>query len=283
MVRRLARYLRSIPRLQRVNMSLARGGVARAARVIDPTSPASWEFSGFSQNGEDGIIEYLLQGVREPNRYFVEIGSSDGLENNTTWLAMTRRFSGLWIEGDPDTSSLAREVFGAFNHGVEALNLFVTRANAGQLVSRMVHANPDLFSLDVDGTDYHLAEALFENGFKPSVCVVEYNSAFGPEARITVPYDRPAQEPVIAKLYYGCSVSGWRAAFARWGYRFACVDSNGVNAFFVDPQQVSTGTLDTNRSLHFAENYAQLRENGGPWTIQWKRVEHLPFMEIPAE
>ncbi|HUQ20562.1 MAG TPA: hypothetical protein VM099_13185 [Gemmatimonadaceae bacterium] len=195
---------------------------------------------------------------------------------------MTRRFSGMWIEGDPVLSASSRETFGPYNHGVEVVNLFVTRENAAELTRRMVHTNPDIFSLDVDGTDYYLAQSLFANGFKPKMCVVEYNSAFGPDARLAIPYDRPRSamlEP-RSKLYYGCSVNGWRTAFSDWGYKFVTVDTNGVNAFFVDPAQFSMELIQQCTGLAFAENYAQRREFQVAWEGQWEKVRDLPFLEI---
>lgn len=64
-------------------MSLARGAATSALRNLDMSNLSSWEFSGFSQNGEDGIIDVLTRNIVEPNRYFIEIGASDGVENNT--------------------------------------------------------------------------------------------------------------------------------------------------------------------------------------------------------
>lgn len=44
-------------------MSIARGAATAGLRAIDPLDPRTWEFSGFSQNGEDGIIDHLLTGL----------------------------------------------------------------------------------------------------------------------------------------------------------------------------------------------------------------------------
>src|SRR5512141_2082867 len=113
MIAKFFRFLRSLRSLQRINIALARGGAMSAARQIDLSNPATWEFAGFSQNGEDGIIDVLTSHITNPNRYFVEIGASDGLENNTSWLAVGRRYGGLWIEGDPTASAHCSEIFAA--------------------------------------------------------------------------------------------------------------------------------------------------------------------------
>ena len=53
-----------------------------------------YEYSNFSQNGEDGIIEFLPNKLISSNKHFVEIGSSNGLENNSTNLLLNN-WSGI--------------------------------------------------------------------------------------------------------------------------------------------------------------------------------------------
>lgn len=44
------------------------------------------EYTIFSQNGEDGIISFLSSGLQSSRRQFIEIGTSDGGENNSMYL-----------------------------------------------------------------------------------------------------------------------------------------------------------------------------------------------------
>ena len=268
--------------MQRVNMALARGAAASASRRVDLTDPASWEFSGFSQNGEDGIIDVLTRQLKKPNRYFIEIGASDGLENNTSWLAMVRRYSGLFIEGDSTSSYWCKYVFTPLNYGVESIGTFVTRDNVPGLKAAALHTNPDVLSIDVDGNDYHLIEAILSGGFKPKICVVEYNSAFGPEHKITIPYDENFRVVQRHKdsLYYGCSLGAWRAAFAKHGYQFVTVDANGVNAFFADPAEFEAEFIRRVRGREFAENYSHAREYKSGWREQYDLIRDRKFVEI---
>ena len=41
-------------RNMRIASALSRAAATATIRSIDPTDPASWEFAGFSQHGEDG-------------------------------------------------------------------------------------------------------------------------------------------------------------------------------------------------------------------------------------
>jgi hypothetical protein len=282
MLTKIVRYLYTLRSLQRVNMSLARGGAMRAARSADAADPSTWEFAGFSQNGEDGIIDMLLSQLRSSNRYFVEIGASDGLENNTTWLALARRYAGLWIEGDPAASRKSRDLFQSLNYGLAIENMFATRDTASAIVALAREKDPDFFSIDIDGVDYHVAEAMFSAGFRPKVCAVEYNSAFGPDLSVTVPY---VSEFRVGKgrgtnIFYGCSLRAWQRLFARNGYAFVTVDMNGVNAFFARPEEMAAGFLENVRSKQFAENTSQSREYGAGWQRQLALVEISRLHEI---
>jgi hypothetical protein len=282
MIRKIVRYLHTLRSLQRVNMSIARGGVMRAARSPDAADPSTWEFAGFSQNGEDGIVEMLLSRLRSANRYFVEIGASDGLENNTTWLALVRRYGGLWIEGDPEAYRKSRDLFQSLNYGVAMENMFATRDTASAIVSLSREKDPDFFSIDIDGVDFYVAGALFAAGFRPKVCAVEYNSAFGPDLGITVPY---ASDFRVGKgrgrdIFYGCSLRGWQTLFARNGYAFVTVDTNGVNAFFARPEEMIPGFLENVMPRRFAENTSQAREYGAGWETQFALIDKSRLHEI---
>ncbi len=279
---KLTRFLRHLRSLQSINMSLSRGAATSAARAIDFTDPGSWEFSGFSQNGEDGIIDVLTRHIARPNRYFVEIGASNGLENNTSWLAVARRYSGLWVEGDTESYEWCRYLFTPLNYGLEITQKFVTRESAGQVRESALHADPDVFSLDIDGNDYHLAHALLASGFKPKVFVVEYNSAFGPDKSVTIPY---REEFRFAKghgnnLYYGCSLAGWKKLFIQNGYVFVTVDYNGVNAFFANPSAFEHGFIGSIRPRDFAENFSQAREYKLDWRGQFDLIRDRELFEI---
>ena len=283
-IKKLLNYLHQMRSFQRINMALSRGAATSALRSIDLRAPESWEFSGFSQSGEDGIIDVLTRQIRNPNRYFIEIGSSDGLENNTTWLALAGRWSGIWVEGDARTSEWSSWLFSSLNYGLETICSFVDEQNVGDLAQRALYLDPDVFSLDIDGIDYYLAKVVLESDFKPKIFVVEYNSAFGPTQRMTIPYS-----PTFRRghgfgddLYYGCSVAGWKQLFERFGYTFVTVDLNGVNAFFIRTEEFEVGFVEAIRGTHFRENFAQLRQHRKRWEAQLAMIEARDLEQIPS-
>ncbi|MDD5209046.1 MAG: hypothetical protein PHV36_06650 [Elusimicrobiales bacterium] len=269
---------------QRIAVALAKAAAAAPLRRIDETDPLSWEFSAFSQNGEDGIIDFLTRKLLSPNRYFIEIGACDGIENNTAWLAIARKYNGLMIEGDPAVSAKAKKAIKKYSLGVECLSLFVDSENISALAGKAFYKDPDVFSLDIDGMDYYVAEAVLSKGFKPKILVVEYNSVFGPDRAVTVPYRKDFSHAKAhpSELYFGVSVEGWRKALGKYGYQFLTVDSNGVNAFFINPAAFPEDFLLKIKGKAYAQNISQLQKFRGTWENQFSEIRSLPLMDIPG-
>ena len=142
--------------------AFSRAAATAATRVIDPGDPISWEFSGFSQHGEDGIIDYLCSRLKERNQYFFEIGSADGLQNCSAWLAFARGYAGVMVEGNPDLSACCRTVLEGRAWNIEAVNLMVDRDNISGLLKMCPHRDPDVFIIDIDGIDYYVAREVLD-------------------------------------------------------------------------------------------------------------------------
>jgi hypothetical protein len=279
---KLVNTLRHGRNMHAVQIALSRGNLSASLREPHPAHPESWEFSAFSQNGEDGIIDYLSRRIRNPSRSFVEIGAADGLQNNSSFLAVARNFSGLMIEGDPAKSRLCKRVITRFTPSVTCVNMFVTKKSIAEIMRLAPDARPDLFSLDIDGNDYYIAAGLLETGLRPRTIAVEYNSALGPEKSLSITYQENFNYLAAHEthLYYGVSVAGWKRFFARHGYRFVTVDLRGVNAFFVDPEEFDTDFLDGIEGTAYRENLVQLARFGGNWEKQFKFIENLQFETI---
>lgn len=278
----LYEYLSDLQHRQRITIALQRGMAARGCRMVDLSLPQSWEFSGFSQNGEDGIIEVLRQQLREQNRYFVEIGAADGMQNNTSWLLVAQQYSGLMIEGDKRLAARARRLLPGYGIGTEVRHAFVTRENAVEISRGSPCADPDVFSLDIDGNDYHICRVMLEAGFRPKICAVEYNSAYGADRRLTIKYQEDFNflRAHPTQLYYGVSLNAWRQLFATHGYRFVTVERNGVNAFFVDPVHFDGQFLDNVHPLEFAGNRYQDAKFRLSHDAQFELIANEEFMEL---
>ena len=282
MIKKITNFMYALRDRQRILIGLTKGAAAMNARRIDLRRPVTWEFSGFSQNGEDGIIEILRSQLNRQNKYFVEIGAADGIDNNSAWLTIVEKHAGLMIEGDPALVARAQRMIGHYSLGLEIRNMFVDNDSAAQIRKAALYGDPDVFSLDIDGNDYYVAASLLDASFRPKIFVVEFNSAFGPDDAKTIVYDPKFRYTAAhpSELYYGVSIAGWRTFFASRGYRFVTVDRKGVNAFFVDPKCFPAEFLDSVESLEFAENELQMRKFKVDHATQFKQIAHLPFHEI---
>lgn len=252
------------------------------ARKIDLTKPTTWEFSGFSQNGEDGILDVLRSQLMSVNRYFIEIGASDGIENNSAWLVVAEKYSGIMVEGNLRLVERASRMVVGYSLGVECRNMFVTLENVQDLMSLSLHKDPDIFSLDIDGNDYYIAKAVLDGGIRPKIFAVEYNSVYGPTQSVTVEYrdDFAFTAAHLTQLYYGVSIAGWRKLFEPRGYRFITVDRNGVNAFFADQTFFNPIFLENVEGLEFAENRYQYKKFRMPSSEQFALIADQKFISI---
>ena len=240
----------------RIAAGFSRGAAGIAAQTIDRSSPQSWEFGAFSQHGEDGILEYLIRNLKTCDKYFLEIASGDGLENCSAYLAMGSRWSGLMVEGDHALAEHCRRVYQYRIWNVMVKECYVNLENIGEILSTLPMKDFDVFSLDIDSIDFHILKAVLDLGYRPKILVLEYNSAFGPNQAVTVPYkavfNRWDEHP--SGIYYGASVMAWRFLLEPLGYKFVTVDSSGTNAFFVKIECFEKEFLECIQSTEFLNN-----------------------------
>ncbi len=113
---------------------------------------------------------------------------------------------------------------------VRTIGAYVTPDNVEQLFETgAVPLEPDVVSIDVDGQDYWIWEAI--ESYRPRVLVIEYNSRLDPQRRLVQPND--PQRPWDGTDYFGASLGALRALGERKGYRLVHTELSGINAFFV--------------------------------------------------
>lgn len=225
------------------------------------------EFRIFSQNGEDGIIDYLISKCGGGDRTFVEIGCGSGEENNTASLAV-KGWSGVVFDKDTKEIRKHRKRF----RGVPAHMTAVSPLNADSVLS-LVPQCPMVFSLDIDSADYHVASALLQRNFRPTVAVIEYNATFHRDS-VTVPYPQPDGPKY---LYFGAGVISLRKLMRKYGYRFITVDSSGTNAAFVLESSISAD-IDID-GVDWKDSAFQLKKFG---SLSQRRsmISHLPVVQV---
>lgn len=232
-------------RLERVQMALGRLESRFAPAAVQRLSDA--EYQVFSQWGEDGIIQHLVRAVPVKKRVFVEFGVQDYTESNTRFLLANNNWSGLVIDGNPEHIAFIKRdpIYWRFNLKAECA--FIDRDNINTLIAQAgISGEIGLLSIDIDGNDYWVWEAL--TVVSPGILVLEYNAIFGAQAAVTVPYDPlfARSEAHFSNLYWGASLAALTQLSARKGYVLVGCNSAGNNAFFVRKDllgQMSEATL----------------------------------------
>jgi len=196
-----------------------------------PQATLTRRFRGLSQNEEDGITLALFERIGSFTRRFVEIGAGVN-GGNSGFLARECGWTGVMLEID---EARVRTLTRRFGPTVTAVQACVTRENINDLVTGNGGSGDiDLLSVDIDGIDYWVWEAL--TACRPRVVIAEYNPSFGAERAVTVPYDPRFDRhhfDVVKAAYYGASLPALSSLGARKGYRLVVVEPRGVNAFFV--------------------------------------------------
>lgn len=130
-----------------------------------------------SASGEDGIVEKALELLPARDRWCVEFGAWDGRRASNTYnLVSNRAYSAVLIEPDPERFAQLLETH-AGNERVIALR---RRVGFGPedgldaiLAETPIPVDFDVLSIDIDGCDYHVWNAV--RRYRPKIVLVEFN------------------------------------------------------------------------------------------------------------
>jgi len=196
------------------------------------------ELKFHSQHGEDGILQYIFSKIGTTNRFFVEFGFGDGRECNTANLSLNLGWQGLLMDCDKKKVLQARYYYQkALKDKLSKVTILanlVTAENINEiLLKNNIKGEIDLLSIDIDGNDYWVWQAI--TVIKPRVVVIEYNASFGLEKALTVKYDpdfkRYKKDP--RGFYFSASLAALTKLANSKGYVLIGCDSSGTNAFYV--------------------------------------------------
>ncbi|TES93618.1 MAG: hypothetical protein E3J90_14405 [Promethearchaeota archaeon] len=195
---------------------------------------AEVEFKVFSQFGEDGIIQYLINNIPIKNKIFIEFGVQDYKESNTRFLLINNNWKGLLIDSDRKNINSIKNDEIYWKYDIKAVCKFVTRENINSVFSSNgFEGDIGLLSIDIDGNDYWIWKAI--KVINPSIVICEYNSVFGCKDAVTIPYgpNFNRTKAHFSNLYFGASMHALYYLANKKGYIFIGSNSAGNNAFFI--------------------------------------------------
>ena len=200
-----------------------------------PYNLTARRFSLSSQNEEDGIIHAIFDTVGDGSRRFVEIGAGTN-GGNSGFLASECGWSGMMLEASSRRTDRLKMRFEPM--GVACLTDWAACENINDLIRDSgCEGEIDLLSIDIDGNDYWIWEAI--TACSPRLVIIEYNSLFGPDRAVVVPYDpefdrhRFVEAAEGGHYYFGASLQALSRLAEQKGYRLVVTEPRGVNAFFL--------------------------------------------------
>ncbi len=129
---------------------------------------------------------------------------------------------------------------------------FIDTDNINRLISSSRLGNDvGILHIDLDGNDYWIWKEI--NVISPIVVIIEYNSVFGIDRAITIPYDKSFYRTKVhqSNLYFGASLRALYQLSSEKGYAFIGCNSAGNNSYFVRKDKLN----DIVREISLEDGY----------------------------
>lgn len=226
------------------------------------------EFKVFSQWGDDGMIQYLINNIIISEKYFIEFGVENYTEANTRFLLMNNNWSGLIMDGSASNIDYVRNDHISWQYDLKAKHAFVTAENINELItSENAPHKIGLLHIDIDGNDYWIWKKI--NCVVADIVIVEYNSLFGCERSITIPYQPNFTRTAghYSNLFYGTSLLSLCDLAKEKGYTFVGCNSAGNNAYFVLNEKLGSVKAKTIEEGYVLSKFREARDQEGKLTF----------------
>lgn len=241
------------------------------------------EFKVFSQFGDDGIIQYLVHHLAPLPDSFVEFGVENYRESNTRFLLLNDNWRGLVLDGSQRCIRDIQTNGSYWRHTLTAKWAWITRDNINQLLGDAGFTGKiGLLSIDIDGNDYWVWEKL--DVVDPVVTIVEYNSIFGPDLAVAIPYDANfvRHRAHYSGQFWGASLSALTILANRKGYSLVGCNSAGNNAYFIRNDKVLDLRPLSPREAFVDARFRDSRDASGNLTCLSgnRRFEEIAHLEV---
>lgn len=246
------------------------------------------EFKVFSQYGEDGILQYLIReaGITREEQIFIEFGVQNYLESNTRFLLQNDHWRGLIIDGNLNHMNSVRRSELYWRHDVTALAAWIDRDNINDLFLKAGFSGEiGILSIDIDGNDYWVWERI--EVVNPVIVVVEWNSVFGPDHAISIPYNPLFNRSAAhySCLYWGASMAAFEVLADRKGYVLLGSNKVGNNLFFVRRDRLGRLSPQTTRTAYVESRFRDSRDPNGRLNFlsgrsRYEQIKDLPVIDI---
>jgi len=285
--KRLYKFAEIFAKLDNIQQALGR----IESHQINPnlkydTPLGQYEFKVYSQWGEDGIIQFLVNKIDIPNKVFVEFGVEDYREANTRFLLQNNNWSGLVIDASQKNVERIKSDRIYWRYNLKAECSFVERENINEILRRNgITGDIGLLSIDVDGNDYWIWEAI--DTISPRIVICEYDSLLGNKRAATIPYNRSfsRSKAHYSFLYGGSSIKALTILGEKKGYSLIGSNSAGLNLFFVRNDLASQFKILKPEDAYVKCKFRNSRDEDGKLSYlgfdeSLKLIEEMPLIDI---
>jgi hypothetical protein len=194
--------------------------------------------STYSQYGEDGIVEAILSILPERDCWCVEFGAVDGRHlSNTRNLIDHKNYSAVLIEASKKHYKDLVKNYSS-NNRITTINRFVGFKDKDNLDTILkdtqIPLDFDFLSIDIDGNDYHVWNAMAH--YAPKIVCIEFNQ--------TIPNEVAFIQAADPNVNQGSSLSALVKLGKEKEYELVCV--TGGNAIFVRTQYFRLFEIENN-------------------------------------
>lgn len=264
-------------------MLIAKQLVIKIKEFKEIKSFADVEFSVFSQFGDDGIIQYLINNIDITHNTFIEFGVGDYRESNTRFLLMNNNWSGLVADSSEEFINRLKSENLYWRHNLHAINYFITRENINKMIKdNGFKGEIGLLHIDIDGNDYWIWKEIIV--VNPIIVILEYNSVFGIKRPITIPYKSDFKRNIAhySYLYWGSSLLALCLLSDVKGYSFIGSNSAGNNAYFVRKDKLGNLKTLTPQQGYVESQYRESRDKEGKlnYLSKTKRLDAIKGMPV---
>lgn len=252
---------------------------------------ADAEFKVFSQFGDDGIIQCLIHviGIPAEKRIFIEFGVENYEEANTRFLLMNDNWRGLIMDGSAANTRHVQQSSLYWKHDLTAVTAFIDRDNVNSLFHEHGFTGEiGLLSIDIDGNDYWVWERIAV--INPAIVIVEYNSIFGWQHAVTIPYDPVFRRTQAhhSNLYWGCSLQALCLLSQQKGYAFIGCNSAGNNAYFVRKDRLGPLKIVSAEEGYVKSHFRESRNPSGELTYlngtyRLRQIQNMDVYDIEQQ
>ena len=195
-----------------------------------------WPGPWYSDDGEDGVLNYLFEYINDSNKFAVDIGSAHGYGGSQIrHLVDKYEWNSAEIDGgnwNPMHPRVHQEWFNINN----ICNILEKLNTPKQF---------DLLSLDIDSMDYYILEKLLVNGYRFNVAIIEFNPIFGYNEPYVRAYDESYRKDSTSN--YGASLRAFEMLLNEAEYTlvhtFDRMESRKANnAIFISNKFISKDT-----------------------------------------